>query len=311
MLLQLREELEWDKNAFFGIIMTKLVPPRRTTSFWANHLAPRLNDLWRGHWRAGTVEPARYLYDHELVLVTDGECTVRIDTARHELKPGNYIIIPPDTHHVTTTTRGVYRNCIHFDWTEPKNPAPHPICCYYPDRPAKSTVTSCPSFIPRRYFVGSFLPIPPISSLVETLFHRWQMDQQLPRALARGTFLEILVLLMNPPGVKNRALNQGTRLAYAVRELMDQQSLADVGIQGLLTSLGFSYPHLCRLFRNAFGITPGEYRNALRLERAKALLANPKLTIAEIANRVGFKDAGYFARQFRRQNGISPKMLRG
>jgi AraC-like DNA-binding protein len=287
--------------------------PSRSTSpvgFWANHLSPQLNRLWRGRWRAGTVEPARYLYDHELVLVTEGACTVQIEDVRHELGIGQYVIIPPDTYHVTTTRRGVYRNCIHFDWKETPGKKAHPLCSYYPERPKKSAVVQAPSFVPRRYFAGEFLHTATISSLVETLFHRWQTGEQVAQALGRATFLELLVVLMNPPGLKTRASNVGFEHACAVRDLLDQQGESTDGIQDLLGKLGFSYPHLCRLFRKAFGITPIEYRNALRLERAKALLLNPKLTIAEVAYAVGFRDAGYFSRQFRRQNGASPRDVR-
>ena len=282
----------------------------RRRNFWANRLCPRLNTLWRGKWRPGTVEPARYLYDHELVLVTEGECTVQLGDAKHELRAGQYIIIPPATYHVTTTRRGVYRNCIHFDWNDAAVETPRPICCYFPDRPKKSAVVSCPGFVPRRNFLGDFDSRPEIAPLIETVFHRWQSGDQLGLGLSRATFLEILIRLMNPDQLKTRPANLGVDHACAVRDLLDQRSESSDGIQDLLASLGFSYPHLCRLFRGAFGITPVEYRNALRLERAKALLANPKLTVAEVAYCVGFKDAGYFSRQFRRQNGIRPIELR-
>jgi AraC-like DNA-binding protein len=278
--------------------------------FWANHLSPQLNQLWRGRWRPGFVEPARYLYDHELVLVTEGACVVQIGDASHELRAGQYVIIPPDTYHVTTTKRGVYRNCIHFDWRETPAKKPHTLCCYYPERPKPSAVTPCPAFVPRRSFAGDFRHTAAIFSLIETLFHRWQSGEQVAQALSRATFMELIVLLMNPPGLKARPSHQGFEHACAVRDLLDQQSESTDGIQDLLGTLGFSYPHLCRLFRTAFGITPIEYRNALRLERAKALLLNPKLTIAEVAYAVGFRDAGYFSRQFRKQNGASPRELR-
>jgi len=290
--------------------MTEVSTPARTKPFWANRLSPQLNTLWRGRWRPGTVEPARYLYDHELVLVTEGACTVQIEKTGHELRAGDYVIIPPDTYHTTSTASGVYRNCIHFDWERTRIDRSRVIWCFYPKRPPRSALGRCPSFVPKKYFFGSFRQIAPISALVETLFHRWQTGDQVTQALSRGTFLEVIILLMSRADQKTRAPRHPLEYAYAVRDLLDEQIDSKEGIQQLLITLGFSYPHLCRQFRGAFGITPVEYRNAQRLERAKTHLANPRLTVAEVAFKVGFTDAGYFSRQFRRQNSLSPKEWR-
>jgi AraC-like DNA-binding protein len=229
---------------------------------------------------------------------------------RHEIGAGQYFIVPPDTYHVTSTEKGVYRNCIHFDWQKSRSSLGRPIFLFHPDRPDKAAITPCPFSIPQEDFIGSFQHIVPIASLIETLFHRWHSGEQISRALCQATLLEILILLMSRPKTNNRPPSRSVEQAYAVRDLLDQQSDSKDGIQSLLKSLGFSYPHLCRIFRTAFGITPVEYRNAMRLERAKALLPNLKLTIAEIAYEVGFTDPGYFTRQFRKQNGVSPNTLR-
>jgi AraC-like DNA-binding protein len=275
---------------------------------WADRISPQLNTLWRGRWKAAFVEPARYLYDHELVLVTEGSCVVQIEKTRHELTEGDYIIVPPDTYHVTTTPRGVHRHCIHFDWERTRPKAAHPLFRYAPERPERKAVRRCPAFVPRRAFTGSFASIPAMRPLLETLFHRWQTRRRIDQALARATLLEILILLLTPPERDARTHDLGREHAYVVRGLLDRNDHA--GIQELLKSSGFSYPHLCRLFRATFGLTPVAYRNALRLERAKALLANSRLSIAEIAYEAGFKDPSYFTRQFRRQNKISPREAR-
>ncbi len=286
--------------------------PTQAHVFWADQLSPQINMLWRGRWNPGFVEPARYLYDHELVFVTEGSCVVEIGAARHELGAGDYVIVPPDTYHVTTTRRGVHRHCVHFDWELTRPRLPHPLFRYAPERPDRKAVHRCPAFVPKGNFAGSFADIPSIHPLLETLFHRWQTRRRVDQALARATLLEILILLLAPPERDARTHDIGREHAYVVRDLLDRQEggRESAGIQELLRSSGYSYPHLCRLFRATFGLTPGAYRNALRLERAKALLANSRLTIAEVAYATGFKDPGYFTRQFRRQNKISPREAR-
>jgi AraC-like DNA-binding protein len=280
----------------------------RPQRFWASRVSPQLNTLWRGNWPAGYVEPARYLYDHELVIVTEGSCVIAIGREQHELSADDYIIVPPGLRHVTTTQRGVYRNCIHFDWMTDSSQQPHPVCSFYPKQPAKNAIKSCPDFIPRRLFRGRYSTGSAVAPLVETLFHRWQSGDRFEQSRSRATFLELLLLLMKP--VQKRQPARRLDHAQAVRDLIDQRGESTESIQSLLETLGFSYAHLCRLFRATFGITPVEYRNAQRLERAKQLLLDPKLTIAEVGYAVGFNDPGYFTRQFQRQNGMSPRELR-
>ena len=52
------------------------------------------------------------------------------------------------------------------------------------------------------------------------------------------------------------------------------------------------------------------YRNVVRIDKAKLLLADRSLTIDAVAERVGFEDAKYFARVFKDLAGISPSAYR-
>lgn len=69
---------------------------------------------------------------------------------------------------------------------------------------------------------------------------------------------------------------------------------------------GFSAAHLSRSFRKHWGVTPSDYLNRVRLDRAAALLKAPGATSSGVARRVGFADSGYFQRLFRRRFGVSP-----
>ena len=278
---------------------------------WLDRISPRLNMLWRGEWPHHYVEPARRLYDHELVLVTKGKFLLRVEQQEWEMSPGSFALIPPNTTHVSITTGAtVYRSCIHFNWLS--DPAPrHPICCYYPKRPATRLITSAPAFVPiQSPLSGTFDPQGTIAALLETLFMRWQTKETFQRTLCRGPFLELLVQLLWPKTRKKHTGDPAPQLALAAKELLDHQRQARGSIQTLLATLGCTYPHVCRLFHKSFGLTPLEYLNAQRLERAKSLLRNPRLTVAEVAYQSGFNDPGYFTKKFRQQTGITPMHYR-
>jgi transcriptional regulator GlxA family with amidase domain len=65
-----------------------------------------------------------------------------------------------------------------------------------------------------------------------------------------------------------------------------------------------------RRFRKAAGMSPIEYVHTLRLEQAKNLLETTQQTLEELAQRVGYEDATFFSRLFRRKVGLTPAQYR-
>jgi AraC family transcriptional regulator len=73
---------------------------------------------------------------------------------------------------------------------------------------------------------------------------------------------------------------------------------------------GLSGYHFLRLFAQVTGVTPHQYLLRSRLHHAARLLAQPELSIAEIAFAVGFGDLSNFIRTFRRAAGSAPRQFR-
>ncbi|HTW85288.1 MAG TPA: DJ-1/PfpI family protein [Candidatus Sulfotelmatobacter sp.] len=64
--------------------------------------------------------------------------------------------------------------------------------------------------------------------------------------------------------------------------------------------------HLSRTFRAATGMTVGQYHMRIRLEHARTLLPNRRLTIEEVAQRCGLEDARHLRRAWKAAFGTSP-----
>lgn len=90
-------------------------------------------------------------------------------------------------------------------------------------------------------------------------------------------------------------------LAYIREHLHEGVSLKDVA-----QALGYSPGHLSELVREATGRPVTPWLAELRMNRAKELLAETDLGVGQVAAAVGFPDASYFSRQFRKLNGRSP-----
>jgi transcriptional regulator GlxA family with amidase domain len=65
-----------------------------------------------------------------------------------------------------------------------------------------------------------------------------------------------------------------------------------------------------RRFKQATGMSPLEYVHTLRLEEAKQMLEAGCDSIEAIANEVGYEDAGFFSRLFRRNVKLTPAQYR-
>ena len=71
------------------------------------------------------------------------------------------------------------------------------------------------------------------------------------------------------------------------------------------------HPVYCEsLFRDFVNCTPAQYHAKLRMEQATALLAHEDFSISHIAEQLGYEDASYFSRVFKKIQGISPNAYR-
>lgn len=69
---------------------------------------------------------------------------------------------------------------------------------------------------------------------------------------------------------------------------------------------GYSRFHFSRVFKDHIGLSPMQYVERSRIERAKAFIRSAQLPIAEIALMVGFADQSHFTRRFRHHVGCTP-----
>lgn len=71
-----------------------------------------------------------------------------------------------------------------------------------------------------------------------------------------------------------------------------------------------SQSQLRRRFLTLYGISPIAYRNRLRCRIASELLCHTELSVAQIAERIGYTDVSDFYRHFKKNYGVSPSLYR-
>ena len=105
---------------------------------------------------------------------------------------------------------------------------------------------------------------------------------------------------------ESRMRSERSRLIIPVLNYIDENFKHDFSLTVLSEIAGVSPQHLCRVFKEAMNMRPGEYLTKKRLQEARRLLRTSGLSIAEIASLSGFSDPGYFGTVFRKHEGITP-----
>ena len=99
-------------------------------------------------------------------------------------------------------------------------------------------------------------------------------------------------------------------LAHAARTRLDKGYRRPPGFADLAREIGTSQNKLKSVFRQAFGLTMADYCLERRMREAQQLLMEATLTIAQVAERVGYEHQSSFAAAFSGHVGMSPREYR-
>jgi len=94
-----------------------------------------------------------------------------------------------------------------------------------------------------------------------------------------------------------------------ITQYMDANLTSELTVPELSKLVHLSPNYFARLFKDMVGLTPNQYMNQLRLDKAQELLRETPMTVTDIAASVGF-ELHYFSRQYKMYTGFSPRDYR-
>jgi AraC-like DNA-binding protein len=89
-------------------------------------------------------------------------------------------------------------------------------------------------------------------------------------------------------------------------ELLNENLDGDLSLADVAAECGLSPGHFSRAFAQSMGMRPHRWLREQRVEKAKSLLSNSRLSLVEIAKAAGFGDQSHFTRVFSETTGSSP-----
>ena len=146
-----------------------------------------------------------------------------------------------------------------------------------------------------------------ISALEAELADRAEGYRQ--AALAYLTLLLVDVARLATDVVGDLRRSNETVLAE-VFDVVQQRFAEPLSLRDVAASVGMTPGYLTTLVRRRTGRTVVDWITEQRMAHARRLLTETDLPVGEVARRVGLPDQGYFARVFRRGNGMTPREWR-
>lgn len=143
-------------------------------------------------------------------------------------------------------------------------------------------------------------------------------DKSLPQTMARDvtpadcvSIADILesyiVFLFDRYGIENKTYDP---LMENIKAYIRENLAYNFSMAELASAFNYTEKYLGRLFKARTGQSIKEYCNTAKVAQARGLLSDTQLSIAAIAERVGFSSIAYFDRVFSRVAGLTPQQYR-
>lgn len=124
-----------------------------------------------------------------------------------------------------------------------------------------------------------------------------------------GRLYQTLALFMKNASSSDQLNTAGSYVQTAIAYISANYSYP-ITIEDIAHYVGVSRSHLFRSFETVLDQSPKEYLTHFRIKQAGYLLEHSSLSIAAIANSVGFDNGLYFSKTFHKIRGMAPRDYR-
>ncbi len=273
--------------------------------------------------------PLRVIHEYEWLIMLNGSIKFDIEERTWTLLPGEAFLIPPHAPHIAenrgeNTARFYY---VHFNPSEEvtrisRREVLNRMDCLKDQ--IKETLSLNPFFhlpqshqrqvaLPAHFELGRYADS--LYSLFERALHereQFETDSQLMIRLLTAQVLVLGSRAAMEGSLEGRLSRDGVVppiLQLALRWIQNDHAKT-LSVADLAALLKVSPQYLGRLFVKHFGLSPLQYINRMKLDKAKKLMRETTLSIQEISQANGFENPFYFSRLFHRLERESPTAYR-
>lgn len=265
---------------------------------------------------AGARIADRHIYDYEFIFVVRGEGRLRLGERAHAMKGGDLFYIRPHLSNAMEITGTQPMDCfaVHFDYMylgEGHEFSPYAVYLGQGAEEGTGRLRDRPAVEPSELDVPEAIAVGDVKGFYETFK---ELNACFGRAgVGAGLRLKSVMLRLLGLVYEELMTREGVRIGHphadAVLEAiqyMEAHYAERIDAQLLAGRAGFTPKYFGTLFKQATGTAVSAYLLRLRMEQAKRLLAQRKLSVEEVGASVGIEDLYYFSKLFKKTEGMSP-----
>lgn len=203
---------------------------------------------------------------------------------RFTVNRGDVVFLPPDSAYTLTPIGEYYHYTVNFTVDGERSVIPFPkdeLCAVR----AKN----------EKYYLNSF----------HTLCELWGKRVFGYKMRLTSLLYEMLVEFAKET-LRDELDSSSYRRIKPAKDYIDSDCTAEASIDFLASLCDMSRTNFRRAFLQEIGETPLRYRDRRLVSLAKELLSTGFFSVCECAERLGFTDASYFGRFFKKHTGMSP-----
>lgn len=110
--------------------------------------------------------------------------------------------------------------------------------------------------------------------------------------------------------VQSKTPHEEVLIESVIEQIQLNKDRTEFNVEKLCRKVGMSYSQLHRKVTLLIGKNPNQLIKEARLTKAKDLLLNHEINIADVAYLSGYNDPSYFSRIFTKEMGITPSEFR-
>lgn len=217
---------------------------------------------------------------YDLTLVLEGTLTYHANGKKLVLSAGDAILLPPDTLRAREANNSPVRY-VSFNFL-PNEGASLELPMYMPQCITKEMTVAMMNF--------------PTSHIAPT---------EISRAKCLQTLNYVLLCLLDGMRTETKNVHVLKMLSYLETRMTKKTSLGEISAH-----VGLSNEYASALFKREMHKTITDYLTEQRLLMAKGMILGGEMSLAEIAERIGYENYNYFSRSFKAYFGITPIQIK-